>query len=278
METSEENQSPWNESASQVNPHGLNRFEGKTAVVTGSTRGIGKGIARRFASEGAAVVVTGRSAEAGETVANEIRESGSEATFVAADMADPESIKRVIDTAAEQYGTIDVLVNNAAAWTNGPFEEQTLEDWETVMNVSLRAPWLTSKYALEYIPHGGSILNISSVHSTATDPGRFPYNVSKAGLNGLTRALAIELGSLDITVNALVVGNIVKPYSDADPSDTENWSARLLPVNRRGTPEDVAGLVTYLGTADARFITGASIPVDGGRLACLVSEDWPGNT
>lgn len=277
METSEDSESSGNESASKVNPHGLNRFEGKTAVVTGSTRGIGKGIARRFASEGAAVVVIGRSVDAGETVAEEIRENGNDATFVAANMADPDAIKRVIDTAVEQYGTIDVLVNNAAAWTNGPFEERTLEDWEMVMNVSLRAPWLTSKYALEHIPSGGSIVNISSVHSTASDPQRFPYNVAKAGLNGLTRSLAIELGSLDITVNALVVGNVIKPSSGTDAFDPDSWSARLLPVNRRGTPEDIAGITTFLGTADASFITGASIPVDGGRLACLASENWPEN-
>lgn len=266
-ETTEESQGGLH---TTVNRHNLQRLTDKTAVVTGSTRGIGEGIARRFASEGAAVVVSGRTADAGEKIATDIRDSGGEAVFIEADMANPEDIKQLVAETAKRYGTIDVLVNNAAAWSHGPFTERTMDDWNTVIDVSLRAPWLATKHALDDMPAGGSIINISSIHALATDPGRFPYNVTKAGLNGMTRSLAIDLGPQDITVNAIMPGPI--QIRESTSGDEGNHIARFIPANRRGKPDDIAGMAAYLASDEAGFVTGTSIPVDGGWTVCLFDD------
>lgn len=259
-----------------INPLDLHRLEGDTAIVTGSTRGIGEGIARRFAAEGASVVVTGRSVDDGEAVAADIRAAGGEATFVETDLTDPDAIEALATGVAERYGSIDVLVNNAAAWKEGPFDDVDLDDWELVMAVSLRAPWLLTRAAVPEMPSDGRVINISSVLGTMTDPVRFPYDVSKSALNGLTRSLAVNLSDHGITVNGLVLGDIVKQYQDDDPHDQSNWEARLNPAGRRGVPADVAAVAGFLASDEAGFVTGASIPVDGGRLAALASGEWPG--
>ncbi|WP_330633043.1 SDR family NAD(P)-dependent oxidoreductase [Halocatena halophila] len=251
-----------------INPSDMHRFGGKTVLVTGSTRGIGEGIARRFADEDANVVVTGRSSADGQAVADDIQNCGATATFIEADLADIEPIERLVTRTVNQFGSIDVLVNNAAAWTHGPFLDRTVDDWETVINVSLRAPWLLSKHAIDSMPAGGSIVNISSVHSMASDPQRFPYNVAKAGLNGMTRSMAADLGPLNITVNAILPGPV---QIKDDPGDDPLLEHRLegLPADRYGRPADIAGMTAFLASKEARFVTGASIPVDGGWTACL---------
>jgi len=256
---------------------GLHGLAGKTAIVTGSTRGIGRGIARRFAAEGTNVVVTGRTVDAGEEVAEEIREAGGEAVFVRADMAEVDDLEVLVEATVEKYGSVDIVVNNAAAWDHSAVQDGGLDSWELVMNVSLRAPWLLSKLALEHMPPGGSIVNISSLHGSRTDPGRFPYNVAKSGLDGLTRAMAIDFGQEGVRANGLVVGNIVKQYDSHDPHDESDWEARLLPVFQRGEPRDVGAIAAFLAADDARFITGANIPVDGGRLVATANPDWPPN-
>lgn len=254
---------------------GIQGLSGKTAIVTGSTRGIGRGIAQRFAVEDVKTVVTGRTDDAGEEVVAEIEEKGGEATYVQADMADPEDIENLVDSTIDRYGAVDIVVNNAAAWHHSPVGDQSLDDWDYVMDVSLRAPWFLVKLALDHMPPGGSIINISSLHSLRTDPARFPYNVAKSGLNGMTRAMAIDLGPHGIRANGLLVGNIRKEYNDVDPFDETNYYARVTPVNRRGTPLDVAGIAVFLASSEAGFITGTNIPVDGGRLICLSNANWP---
>lgn len=253
-----------------VNRHGLSRLTGKTAIVTGSTRGIGEGIARRYASERANVVVSGRSSEAGEAIAADINTAGGEAVFIRADMADPDDIESLITETVERYGSIDLLVNNAAAWNHGKFETRTMEDWEMVMNVSLRAPWLATKYALDAMPAGSSVINVSSIHAIGSDPGHFPYNVAKAGLNGMTRSMAIDLGELDINVNTIMPGPV--RTTGPVPDDDTGRTARLNPANRRGRPNDVAGLAAYLATEESEFMTGASLTIDGGWSVCLYDK------
>jgi len=256
---------------------GMRGLTDRTAIVTGSTRGIGRGIARRFAAEEMNVVVTGRSVDDGETVAADIRDAGGEAVFVEADMAVVDDIELLVEATVDRYGSVDVVVNNAAAWQHTRVQDGALDDWEFVMDVSLRAPWYLSKVALEHMPAGGSIVNVSSLHGSRTDPGRFPYNVAKAGLNGLTRAMAVDFGQEGVRVNGLIVGNIVKEYDVHDPHDESNWEARLLPVYQRGEPSDVAAITTFLAADEARFITGANIPVDGGRLVAAANSEWPPN-
>jgi NAD(P)-dependent dehydrogenase (short-subunit alcohol dehydrogenase family) len=253
-----------------VNRHDLARFEDRTVVVTGSTRGIGEGIARRFASEGANVVVSGRTTEDGERIVEDLTDAGAEATFVRADMGEVEDVTGLIDETVEHYGGIDVLVNNAAAWSHGSFATRDIDDWDLVMDVSLRGPWLATKRAVEHFPPGGRVLNISSVHSVATDPEHFPYNAAKAGLNGMTRSMAIDLGPLDVTVNTILPGKVL--HGRNIPAEDDSRYARYAPSNRRGKPDDIAALSAFLASEEAGFITGATLTADGGWTCCLFDK------
>ncbi len=244
------------------------------AVVTGSTRGIGEGIARRFAAEGASVVVTGRSAERGRTVVEEIRAAGGEATFVRADMRDPAEIEALVDHAAAEYGRVDVLVNNAGVQTETTAGEATVDDWEFVVETDFRAYWLCAKRAVEHMPPGGTILNVSSNHAFLTMPGLFPYNAVKAGINGMTRALALELGPAGITVNTITPGWIEVDRTRAELGDDYERTETLHPVGRLGTPADVAGLAAFLASDDAAFLTGESVLIDGGRSQVLQDDAY----
>lgn len=254
---------------------GLKGLSGTTAIVTGSTRGIGRGIAQRFAVEGVNTVITGRSVDAGEQVATEIRDEGYTATFIEADMSEPDDIEYLINATVDRYQTVDIVVNNAAAWRHRSTADRSFQEWDHVLNVSLRAPWYLSQLALKHMQSGSSIINVSSIHSVRCDPARFPYNVAKSGLNGLTRAMAIDFGPYGVRANGLIVGNVQKEHSSGDPFDEANFFARLVPVQRRGLPSDVAAIAVFLASSEAGFITGTNIPIDGGRDVCLANPDWP---
>lgn len=260
------------------------RFDGDVALVTGSNYGIGKATVKRFAREGASVVVTGRDEERGEAVVEEITERGGEATFVPADLADPEAIQTLIDAAVDAYGEITYLVNNAAAQTHKTVEDTTLEDWEFTFDVNLRAYWLTVKYALPHVPDGGAIVNVSSNHAFETGAGSFPYNVTKKAINGLTKAMALEFGPY-VRVNTVNSGWVPTGEGEADEEtvETRKEIGNLHPVGRMGHPEDIAGVVTFMASDDAAFVTGAHLLADGGRGAVMYDrgdpdyllEGWP---
>lgn len=250
------------------------RYAEAVVVVTGSTRGIGAGIARRFAAEGASVVVTGRSADRGQAVVEEIRAAGGEATFVRADMRKPAEIEALVDHAAAEYGRIDVLVNNAGVQTETTAGEATVDDWEFVVETDFRAYWLCAKHAVEHMPAGGTILNVSSNHAFLTMPGLFPYNAVKAGINGMTRALALELGPDAITVNTINPGWIEVDRTRAELGDDYERTETLHPVGRLGTPADVAGVAAFLASDDATFLTGESVLIDGGRSQVLQDDAY----
>lgn len=239
------------------------------AVVTGSTRGIGMGLARRFAAEGASVVVTGRSEDEGAKVAERIRDDGGHATFVSADLRYPEEIRALIDYTVDEHGRVDVLVNNAGVQTETTAREATLDDWEFVLETDFRSFWLCAKEVVEHMPAGGTILNMSSNHAFLTMPGLFPYNAVKAGINGMTRAMSLELGPLGITVNTINPGWIEIARTREDLGDEYEYTQDIHPVGRLGTPADVAGLAAFLASDDATFITGESICIDGGRAAVM---------
>ncbi len=250
------------------------RLSDRVAIVTGSTRGIGAGIAERFVSEGASVVVSGRSAEDGEAVADRLQEHAGDAVFVRADMREPADIERLIERTVDEYGRIDTLVNNAGVQTDTTAAEATIEDWNFVLETDFRAYWLGAKHVIEHMPEGGSIINISSNHAFSTMPAHFPYNAIKAGINGMTRALAVELGPLGIRANTINPGWVeVERTREELPDERRERVESVHPLGRIGNPEDVAGATAFLASNDAAFMTGASMLIDGGRGA--VMEDEP---
>jgi NAD(P)-dependent dehydrogenase (short-subunit alcohol dehydrogenase family) len=260
------------------------QFDDAAVLVTGSNYGIGKATAMRFAREGADVVVTGRDEGRGRAVVDDIEKDGGEATFQRADLADPDAIEALVERAVEEYGRIDVLVNNAAAQTQGTVEGTTLEEWAFTFDVNVRAYWLTVKYALPHVPDGGSIVNVSSNHAFETNPGSFPYNVTKTAINGLTKAMALEFGPV-IRVNTLNSGWVPTGAGEADEETIERRKeiGNFHPVGRMGHPEDIAGAVAFLASDDAAFVTGTHLLADGGRSAVMYDrgnpdyliEGWP---
>lgn len=254
------------------------RFENDTAIVTGSTRGIGEGIAWRLAREGASVVVTGRTAADGEAVATALRESGYDATFVEADLRSQADVESLVSEAVDEYGAIDVLVNNAGVQTETSATEATMADWDRVVETDFRSFWLCVKHVVDHMPPGGSIVNVSSNHAFLTMPGHFPYNAVKAGINGMTRAMALELGPA-VRVNTVNPGWIAVERTTGEMSDRRRRELEAIhPVGRLGTPEDVAAVVSFLASDEATFVTGASILVDGGRTAVMQDDTLPDYT
>ena len=252
------------------------RFAGETAIVTGSTRGIGAGIAARLAAEGANVVVSGRSEEAGEAVAERIAAGSAEgeATFVRADMRDPDDVAALAEAAAERYGSVDVLVNNAGVQTETAADEATLDDWAFVVETDFRAYWLAARAALEHMDRG-AIVNVSSNHAYATMPAHFPYNAVKAGINGMTRSLAVDFGP-QVRVNTVVPGWVeVERTREELPEGRLEEVESIHPTGRIGTPADVAGAVSFLASEDAAFVTGGALLVDGGRGAVMQDDTLP---
>lgn len=252
------------------------RFAGETVIVTGSTRGIGAGIAERFAAEGANVVVSGRSEGAGEAVVDRIATESEEgdATFVRADMRDPDDVAALAEAAAERYGSVDVLVNNAGVQTETAADEATLDDWAFVVETDFRAYWLAARAALEHMDRG-AIVNVSSNHAYATMPAHFPYNAVKAGINGMTRSLAVDFGPR-VRVNTVVPGWVeIERTREELPEGRFEAVESIHPTGRIGTPADVAGAVSFLASEDAAFVTGAALLVDGGRGAVMQDDVLP---
>ena len=250
------------------------RFDGRTTIVTGSTRGIGEAIARRLAEEGASVVVSGRTAEEGEAVAEAIREGGGEASFVRADMRDPESIESLVAGTLETYGGVDVLVNNAAVETYTGVDEATREDWDLVVETDFRGYWLCAREAVRHMDEG-AVVNVASNHARLTMPRMFPYNAVKAGIEGMTRAMALDFGPR-IRANAVAPGWVAVERTTAEMSEERRRElAGIHPVGRLGEPEDVAAAVAFLASEEAGYATGTSLVVDGGRTAVMQDDPLP---
>jgi len=245
---------------------------GRAAIVTGAARNIGAAIAERLAADGAAVVVNHRSGDSrddAETVVRRISAAGGRAIAVEADVGDERAVAAMVATAREALGEVELLVNNAAASVTAdrPWDELTVAEWDHVLRANATAGFILARALLPCLAdHGGSIVNVSSIRVRTGKPGNLHYTASKAAQIGFTRALARELGSLGVRVNALLVGAIHTP-DEVRYGAQEEIDARVLglqALQRRGMPADVAGVVSFLCGDDAGFITGQSLIVDGG--------------
>lgn len=247
----------------------MGRLTGKTAVVTGSTSGIGVGIAKLFAAEGAKVVVCGRREAKGQAVVDSIVEAGGEAYYHFMDITDTESIEALFKDTAEKYGKIDILVNNAAnvALKDGRVDELTLEMWDNIFHSDIRGTFYAIKCALPYMKenNGGSIINIGSMASCAGDLGSTAYACAKAGIDILTQYTALQFGKDNIRCNCVRPGLIVTPENEARvPQALKDIFLNNIMVNRYGRPEDIANMCVYLASDESEYFTGQVVTVDGG--------------
>ncbi|WP_448330881.1 SDR family NAD(P)-dependent oxidoreductase [Streptomyces sp. DSM 41534] len=245
------------------------RFEGKTVVVTGASSGIGVGIARRFAQEGANVVLAARRKDRLDTLAAEL---GTERTLaVATDVTSQDAVQAMIDAAVDRFGGLDVLVSNAGLGLGKDFEEMTLDDWRLVMRTDVDSCFFGARSVLPHLKRTrGSIVQIASASGLGGDRMLSAYNAAKGAVVNFTRGLAHDLGRFGIRVNAVAPSLTIGEEHAVDHPDAGKLIERF---NQRralpgySTPADIAGSVAFLASDDARFITGAILPVDGGITA-----------
>lgn len=245
-------------------------FSGRVVIVTGSGSGLGRGIARRFAEAGARVVVHyNASAEGARRVVEEIRGGGGQAIAVQGDLTRADEVARLIDESVRAFQRVDVLVNNAGIYPAHPFLEMTRAQWDEVVNANLTSAFLCTQAAARQMiaqSEGGAIVNITSIEAENPAPGHAHYDAAKAGLMMLTRASALELAPYTIRVNAVAPGLIWSETLEEDWREgVERWT-RAAPLKRLGMPEDVADACLFFASPAARWITGASLIVDGGVL------------
>ena len=250
------------------------RLQGKSAVVTGAAKGIGRATAELFVREGARLVATDVDAESLSRFAEELESQGATVACIAGDVSRPADARAMIDTAVDRYGRLDVLVANAGIIPLRSIGDATPEDWDEVMAVDGRGMFLTCKYAIEQMLQtgGGSIVCLSSISGVAGQAGQATYGPAKFVASGLTKHLAVECADRNIRVNAVAPGTIrterVQRLPE-EPGGTEYIEAieRMHPMGRLGEPHEVAQAILFLASDEASFITGAILPVDGGYLA-----------
>jgi glucose 1-dehydrogenase len=248
------------------------KLEGKSALVTGGDQGIGRGVALRLAQDGADVAIVYRANQEGaQEVTHEINRAGRQAFAIQADVGKIDDTARLVTDAWDRLGKVDILVNNAGVEKNAPFWEVTEKDYDLVLNVNLKGLFFVTQAFVRQLmkaKRGGKVINMSSVHEEMPFPNFAAYCASKGGVRMITRDLAIELAPLGITVNSVAPGAIQTPINRALVTDPKKLEAAVknIPLHRLGEPADVAGAVAFLASADADYITGASIFVDGGLL------------
>jgi NAD(P)-dependent dehydrogenase (short-subunit alcohol dehydrogenase family) len=252
----------------------MSRLAGKSAVITGAAKGIGRATADRFAAEGARIVGTDIDSDGLDRLRVDLEARGAECVIVVGDVSKPDDARRMIDAAVEHYGRLDVLVANAGIIPLRTIVDATPEDWDEVMSIDGRGMFLTCKYAIEQMLRngGGSIVCLSSISGMAGQSSQSTYGPAKFVASGLTKHLAVEWADRGIRVNAVAPGTIrterVRQLPD-EPGGAEyiEQIVRMHPMGRLGEPEEVARAIAFLASDDASFITGAILPVDGGYLA-----------
>lgn len=254
----------------------VSRFAGKTALITGSGRGIGRGIAEAFAAEGANVIVTARTPSQVESVAAQLRAAGADVLAFAGDLRDRGAVDHMVNGAVSRWGRIDVLVNNAAVFpTRVPFLDQTYEDWNDVLQINVMGTFhVTQAVARAMVRTGtaGRIINISSINSTHYRPGATgitQYGASKAALDNMTKGWALELAPHGIAVNGIALGFVRTDMAADDGLDSDDFQRdyirrRRIAQGRVGVPADCAQLVLFLASENCSWLTGDTIRQDGG--------------
>jgi len=251
------------------------RLKGKVSIITGAASGIGRATALLFAMEGAKVVVADRDSIAGEEIVKMIKEKGGKGIFVQVNVTKASDVKRMIETALEKYGTLDVLHNNAGTNLRVTTTEMKEKDWDMVINVNLKGVFLGCKYAIPIMmkQRSGVIINTASTFGFVGTPGFSAYCASKGGVVAFTKAIALEVAPYNIRVNCICPGTIETPMTKRlwaeSGKPNEMRAARLTshPIGRLGTPEDIALTALFLASDESSFITGSAIFVDGGYTA-----------
>jgi len=244
------------------------KLAGKVALVTGGSRGIGAGIARRLAADGASVAITyTKGADAAAAVVKEIEGGGGKATALQADAADADAVKAAVEKTVGTFGRLDILVNNAGTAIPKKFEETTLEEMDRMIDINIRGTFIATQAALKHMKDGGRVIMIGScVGERMMTPGLVPYAATKGAVKMFTQGLSREVGSRGITVNNVQPGPI---DTDLNPASGD-WAVpqiALTALNRFGHVEEVAALVAFVAGPDASYITGANLTVDGGTNA-----------
>lgn len=243
------------------------RFEGKVAIITGGAGGIGLAAARRLGSEGARVVLADIVPEAPDRTLDIIQAGAPEAVAIACDVGRHDDVQRAVDETVRRFGRLDVIVNNAAVMTFKPIVELEAGDWQRLLGVNLIGAAFFLRAAFRIMQQGGAVVNIASIHAERTSPLLAAYAASKAAMLALTRAAAIEGRTLGIRVNAVEPGAIDTPLLWSNPN-VKSGAETIAPADV-GKPEEAAAAIAFLASDEASFITGASLRVDGGRLARL---------
>jgi 3-oxoacyl-[acyl-carrier protein] reductase len=243
----------------------INVLEGKVALVTGGSRGIGAAVAVKLAEDGADVALTYRQNEAkANDVVDRIKATGRRAVAIRADSADPTAVRQAVEQTAGELGRLDILVNNAGAFLLGPIDELTIDDFEQTVAINIKAPFVASQAAVKHMSAGGRIINIgSNVAERVVFPGFGLYAMSKTALVGLTKALGRELGGRAITVNVVNPGATDTDLNPADGPNAEVINGHTA-LGHFAEPQDIAATVAFLAGPDGRYITGATVGIDGG--------------
>lgn len=258
----------------------MDDFAGKVAIVTGGSLGIGKAAARRLAAGGGSVVLCGRRPDVVAATVDELRRDGLAVDGLPVDVAKADDVRRLIGRALDRFGGIDVMVNSAGIQRYGTVEETDDATWDEVMDVNLKGMFLVSKHAIPELRRrgGGAIVNVSSVQGLAPQKGVAAYSTSKAAINGLTRAMAVDHAAENIRVVAVCPASVRTPMLEASADRfkgdagrsgmLDDWG-RMHPIGRIGRPEEVAELIAFLAGPKAGFITGGEYTIDGGMMAAL---------
>lgn len=242
------------------------RLAGKVAIVTGSARGLGKAIAVRLAKEGAKVVVTDLNEDGCKEVAKEIQAIDGEAMAVKCDVTSRESVLNLAKAVISEYGKIDILVNNAGITRDASLKKMTDEQWDAVINTNLKSVFICTQEVSKYMVEqkSGRVISISSLAGVAGNFGQTNYSAAKAGIIGMTKTWAQELGKRNVTANAIAPGFMNTEMTKTIPEDIVKQMLAAIPVGRMGEPEEIAAAVVYLASDEAGFVNGVTLNINGG--------------